>query len=59
MRFDELGDGSTIFIDANIFIYHVTGVSSECSQFRKRCEEGKVQGITLIVADAQSESALR
>jgi predicted nucleic acid-binding protein len=48
MRFEELADGSDIFIDANIFIYHFTGASNECSLFLKRCEEGTVHGMTLI-----------
>lgn len=48
MRFDELPDDRTIFLDANIFIYHFTGASPECSGLLKRCEDGTVHGVTLI-----------
>ena len=42
----ELLTGQTIFIDANIFIYHFTGLSQECSSFLERCERGDLWGIT-------------
>ncbi|GFP25832.1 hypothetical protein HKBW3S25_01313, partial [Candidatus Hakubella thermalkaliphila] len=32
MRFDELPPGEAVFIDANIFVYHFTGISEECSR---------------------------
>jgi predicted nucleic acid-binding protein len=38
LRFEELKAGSSIFIDANIFIYHFTGLSEECSSLLERCE---------------------
>lgn len=46
MRFDELPHGSQVFIDANIFIYHFSGVSAECSDFLELCEQEKVIGFT-------------
>ncbi|MEE8194976.1 MAG: type II toxin-antitoxin system VapC family toxin [Candidatus Bipolaricaulota bacterium] len=42
----ELPTGQTIFVDANIFIYHFTGLSQECSSFLERCERGDLWGIT-------------
>jgi predicted nucleic acid-binding protein len=42
----ELATGQTIFIDANIFIYHFAGLSQECSSFLERCERGDLWGIT-------------
>ncbi|MCJ7832813.1 MAG: PIN domain-containing protein [Deltaproteobacteria bacterium] len=37
---------STVFIDANIFIYHFTGASDESSSFLSQCESGIFKGIT-------------
>ena len=48
MRLDEIKAGSEVFIDANIFIYHFTGVSDECSDFLNRCEEGDLTAITSV-----------
>jgi len=46
LRFEELKPGTTIFIDANIFIYHFTGISEECSSLLECCEREKVLGFT-------------
>jgi predicted nucleic acid-binding protein len=46
MRLDSLKAKSTVFIDANIFIYHFTGVSEESSFFLSQCESGWCTGIT-------------
>jgi predicted nucleic acid-binding protein len=46
LRFDELPAGSQIFVDANIFIYHFSGVSEECSSFLERCEREEIVGFT-------------
>jgi predicted nucleic acid-binding protein len=44
----ELPAGQTVFIDANIFIYHFTGLSQECSSFLERCERGGLWGVTAV-----------
>ena len=44
----ELPAGQTVFIDANIFIYHFTGISQECSDFLERCERGGLWGVTAV-----------
>ena len=44
----ELPAGQTVFLDANIFIYHFTGLSQECSSFLERCERGELWGITAV-----------
>jgi len=44
----ELPAGQTVFIDANIFIYHFTGLSRECSGFLERCERGDLWGVTAV-----------
>jgi len=42
----ELPAGQTVFIDANIFIYHFTGLSRECSRFLERRERRDLWGVT-------------
>ena len=39
---------SKVFIDSNIFIYHFTGASEQCSEFLKRCENNELRGYTSI-----------
>ena len=46
LRLDEIPSGTECFVDANIFIYHFSGVSGECSKFLRRCEEGDIVGVT-------------
>ena len=46
LKLDEIPSGMECFVDANIFIYHFTGISEECSRFLKRCEEGSIEGVT-------------
>lgn len=46
MEFNGIPPRSTVFIDANIFIYHFTGTSEECSSFLRKCETGELKGIT-------------
>ena len=46
MKLEELRPGSRVFIDANIFIYHFSGVSEECSSFLERCEKEEVTAFT-------------
>ena len=48
MKLEEIEPRSEVFIDANIFIYHFTGVSEECSNFLTRCEEGELSGLTSV-----------
>jgi len=48
MKLSEIKAGSEIFVDSNIFIYHFTGVSDECSDFLSRCEREELIGITSV-----------
>ncbi len=48
MRLDDLPRATSIFIDANIFIYHFTGASGECTHFLGRCEAGELAGVTSV-----------
>ncbi len=42
----ELRDGDSMFIDANIFIYHFGGRSPECKAFLERCARRELLGYT-------------
>jgi predicted nucleic acid-binding protein len=46
MKLEDLPDGTTIFVDANILIYHFSGVSLECQAFLQRCESRQVAAST-------------
>lgn len=46
MRLEEIEHGQAAFIDANIFIYHLTGRSEACRAFLERCELGEIRGFT-------------
>ncbi len=44
----NLPSQSFIFIDANIFVYGLSGQSGQCRQFLDRCLKEEVTGITLF-----------
>jgi len=48
MKLDNIESGSEIFIDANIFTYHFTGISDESSNLLNRCEQGDLTGLTSV-----------
>ena len=48
MKLIEIKAGSEVFVDSNIFIYHFTGVSDECSDFLSRCEREELIGMTSV-----------
>ena len=39
---------TNIFIDANIFVYALSGTSTQCKHFLERCSREEVTGITLF-----------
>ena len=41
-------NATDLFIDANIFIYGLSGQSAQCRQLLERCSKEEVTGITLI-----------
>jgi predicted nucleic acid-binding protein len=53
MTLADIEEGSAVFIDANVFIYHFVGASQECTALLGRCEAGEVQGSTsaLVLAE--------
>ena len=46
MKLDDLPEGARIFVDANILIYHFSGISLECRAFLQRCESRQVEAFT-------------
>jgi len=67
---DALPDESSVFVDANIFIYHFTGASVWCRRLLDRCAGGRLHGITslpvllevahrLMIIEAQQDQLVR
>jgi predicted nucleic acid-binding protein len=50
---DRIENGSRVFIDATIFIYHFTGSSLECRRLMEACESGGIDGFTSVTALAE------
>ncbi len=48
MRLDEIATGSTVFIDANIFVYHFLGQSNECTGLLLRCAREEMAGLNSV-----------
>ena len=48
MKLSKIKTGVRVFIDANIFIYHFTGVSEDCSELLFRCEQHDLIGFTSV-----------
>lgn len=46
MTLAELRDGDSVFVDANIFIYHFGGRSLQCKAFLERCAGKELYGYT-------------
>ena len=45
MTLAHLEEGSAVFIDANVLIYHFVGASPECTGLLGRCEAREVRGL--------------
>ncbi|MGH7823434.1 MAG: type II toxin-antitoxin system VapC family toxin [Candidatus Binatia bacterium] len=54
MTFGEIEEGSAVFVDANVFVYHFTGVSAECTALLARCETTELRGSTSAVVLAEA-----
>lgn len=50
---EHLPAGSQVFIDSTVFIYHFTGVSSDCRAFLERCEREEVRASTSVIVLAE------
>lgn len=53
MTFDDLSENEQVFLDANIFIYHFGGLSTDCRNLLSRCAKGEIHGFTshLVIAE--------
>lgn len=58
MTLAEIPDASTLFIDANVFVYHFVGASAQCSALLARCETGVIRGTTSILVVAETAHRL-
>lgn len=46
MTLAEIPAGSSVFVDANVFVYHFVGQSEDCSSFLARAEHGELHAFT-------------
>jgi predicted nucleic acid-binding protein len=46
MQLEDVPNGEQIFVDANILIYHSSGISQACRTFLQRCESKQVEAYT-------------
>lgn len=46
MALTDIPDGALLFVDANVFVYHFTGRSDDCSSLLARIESGDLRGFT-------------
>ncbi len=46
MTLNDLPSGALVFIDANIFVYHFSGISAECRTLLKRVERKELRAAT-------------
>ncbi len=49
----EIPAGTSVFLDATIFLYHFAGASRSCRSLLSRCEAGLLQAVTSTVAVAE------
>lgn len=53
MNLRHIENGTKVLIDSNIFIYWLTGRSTESGEFLRRCAEGMVEGYISILCLAE------
>ena len=46
MSLNDLPDGTTVYLDANIFVYDFTGQSAECATLLLRAKAGDIEAVT-------------
>lgn len=54
MTFAELAGGCSLFIDANVFVYHFVGSSPQCTQLLARCQARELRGCTSVLVLAET-----
>ncbi len=50
---EGLPEGERVFLDANVFVYHFSGVSAECRRLLEACEQGALRGVTSVIVLAE------
>ena len=45
MTVDDLPPGTHLCVDANVLIYHFTGLSQQCRRFLLRCQAGELRAV--------------
>ena len=53
MTFNDIDDGTAVFVDSNVFIYHFAKSSPQCSAFLQRCESRELRGATSVLVIAE------
>lgn len=53
MTLPEVPEGSAVFIDANVFVYHFVGASPQCTALLARCEASEIRGVTSVLVLAE------
>ena len=46
LTLDDIPDGTSVYVDANIFIYHFAAQSDECRRLLNRCQKMDIRGVT-------------
>jgi len=56
LRLQDIADGTRVFVDSNIFIYHFSNIerfSDSCLSFLQKIEDGKISGYTSTIVLAE------
>lgn len=53
MMVEELPAGVSVFLDANIFIYHFAGLSNDCTELLLDVEDQRLSGLTSTIVLAE------
>jgi len=50
MSLNDIPDGGSVLLDANIVIYAKRGESAQCRRLLERCASGDVHGFVAVIA---------
>jgi hypothetical protein len=57
MPLSEIPAGTSVFLDATLFVYHFTGASQSCRSLLARCEAGELHALTSTLGDGAELNA--
>ena len=57
MSLNDIPDGASVLLDANIVIYAKRGESVQCRRLLERCASGDVRGFVTVIAARSSAIA--